>query len=123
MKKISEEKCNPIGNIFNEMEAGHVKSCTSDNVVLTFLQAWPGVVTISSLAPEDRNRATSLHKGQSVVVHVDQLLCLHIVSHMAISVHSSTLVPHPCRQRCIADYLYHRSRLDLTQTKAQWYTA
>lgn len=94
----------------------------SDNVVLTFLQAWPRVVTISSLAPEDRNRATSLHKGQSVVVHVDQLLCLHIVSHMAISVHSSTFVPHPCRQKRIVDYFYHRSYFNLTQTKAKDYT-
>lgn len=71
-----------------------------DNVaVLTFLQAWPGIVAVPCLAPEDRHRAPGLHKGQSVAVHMDQLLCLHIVCHMAVCVHSSAFVPHPFGQR------------------------
>lgn len=70
-----------------------------DNVVLvTFLQAWPWIVAIPCLAPEDRYGATSLHKGQSVAVHMDQLLCFHIVSHMSICIHPSAFVPHPFGQ-------------------------
>lgn len=66
-----------------------------DRALLTFFYPWPGVVAIPRLTPKDRHRATSLHKGQSVAVHVNQLLRLHIVSYMAVCIHSSAFVPHP----------------------------
>lgn len=43
----------------------------------------------SWLLPEQRNGASDLDKGRYSIIHVNRLLCLHKVGHVAIIVHTT----------------------------------
>ena len=47
----------------------------------------------SRLLPEERDEATDLDKGDDAVVHVDGLLSLGKVGHMAFVIHATYIEP------------------------------